>query len=56
MILARDVVYFGNMEPGEAVTVTFKEQSRGHLALITAPDDRAMAVLRSRFQSDSNGH
>lgn len=56
MILARDVVYFGNMEPGEAVTVTFKEQARGHLALITAPDGSAMAVLRSRFQSDSDGH
>lgn len=56
MILARDVVHFGNMEPGEALAVTFKEQTRGHLALITAPDSSAMAVLRSRFQTVSAGH
>lgn len=56
VILARDVVYFGNMEPGEAMTVTIRDQTRGHLALLTAPDGCPVAMLRSRFQNNRDGH
>ncbi|MTE01860.1 hypothetical protein GIY56_16340 [Paracoccus sp. YIM 132242] len=55
MILARDVVYFGNAQPGEALTIGFRDRPCGHLALVAGPGDRPLACLRSRFAVPDRG-
>lgn len=49
ILAARHVVYGGNIEPGEAVSVSFQERANGHLAQIARADGQSIAVLRTRF-------
>lgn len=48
-LVARDVAYLGNLDPGEAVDVTFRPARDGHLCRIAGPGGRALALIRSRF-------
>lgn len=49
MLVARDIIYLGNLEPGEAVDVRLRQRSQGHDAILYADDSRGIAIARSRF-------
>lgn len=46
-IVARDVIYQGNVEPGEAVRVTVGPDARHRLSELRADDGRPLALMRS---------
>lgn len=49
LLRARDVIYTGNVEPGEGVEITFRDGRCGHLSHIAGSDGRPLALLRSQF-------
>ena len=50
LLVARDVVYTGNIGPDEAVDIAFRDRPTGHVAHITSVDGRPLALLRSRYR------
>lgn len=51
-LTARDVVYLGNVEPGEIVEAGFFDRRDGHLARLRGADGRLLALLRSRYRRE----
>ncbi len=49
-IVARDVVYLGNVEPGEAIDVTLHRQPDRILCRLARTEGRALALMRSRYR------
>jgi probable biosynthetic protein (TIGR04099 family) len=49
MITSRNVVYLGNVEPGEWIEVSFKKLPSGHDVFLKGSDFRPLALMRVRF-------
>lgn len=49
LLTSRDVVYTGNVEPGEAVDIAFRDRPTSHVAHIASVDGRPLALLRTRY-------
>jgi len=49
LLRSRDVIYIGNVEPGEGVQITVCDRRFGHLAHMAGSDGRPLALLRSQF-------
>lgn len=49
LLAGRHVVYSGNIEPGEQVSVSYRDRRMGHLARVVREDGQSIAVLSTRF-------
>ncbi|MDO1583440.1 Pnap_2097 family protein [Rhizobium oryzicola] len=47
---SRNVVYLGNLEPGERVTVAFNQNPLRQHAFLRGEDERLIAVMRTRYR------
>ncbi|WP_211242275.1 Pnap_2097 family protein [Paracoccus gahaiensis] len=54
-ILARDVVYLGNVAPGEEVDAILCRQPARTLCRLATPEGRVLALMRSRFRAAEPG-
>lgn len=54
MITSRNVLYLGNVEPGEWIDITFKTLPSGHDVLLKGRDSRPLALMRVRFNRSNN--
>jgi probable biosynthetic protein (TIGR04099 family) len=48
MVAARHVVYLGNVEPGEWVDVSFRQNNHGYDLILRGAEDRLLAMMRVR--------
>ena len=49
MIASRNVVYLGNVEPGEWMEIGFKKLPSGHDVILKGPDSRPLGLMRVRY-------
>ena len=49
-ITSRQVIYLGNVEPGEWIGIGLRKISRGYDVFLHGSDDRPLALMRARFR------
>lgn len=52
MLASRHIVYLGNVEPGEWISVSFRKLAWGHDVALLGADDRPLALMRVRLRQD----